>query len=150
MSSTITTIVGDYPNPPPPCSFDFDVNPQRRRDEPEFYGYIPDGASSRTLLFGCMIVNSALLLLARSGSTALLALVSWRYVAAYYAGDHIIYLAQKAARGDWWFWAPIEGTAGAVLSPINRIIVKAINDFTGVVQFRGSGELGGESARRKG
>ena len=49
-----------------------------------------------------MIVNIALLLLARSASTALLAMVSWRYVAAYYAGDHIIYLTQKAARGDWW------------------------------------------------
>ena len=95
-----------------------------------------------------MIMNSALLLLARSGSTALLAMVSWRYVAAYYAGDHIIYLAQKAARGDWWHWAPTEGAVGNVLTPINRIITKAINDFTGVVQFRGSGELGGETARR--
>jgi hypothetical protein len=94
-------------------------------------------------------MNSALLLLARSGSTALLAMVSWRYVAAYYAGDHIIYLAQKAARGDWWHWAPVEGTMGTVLTPINRIITKAINDFTGVVQFRGAGELGGAASERR-
>jgi hypothetical protein len=96
-----------------------------------------------------MIMNSALLLLARSGSTALLAMVSWRYVAAYYVGDQIIYLAQKAARGDWWHWTPLDGAAGIMLTPIIRIVLKAINDFTGVVQFRGSGELGGETARRK-
>ncbi|GMI43573.1 hypothetical protein TeGR_g4439, partial [Tetraparma gracilis] len=55
-------------------SFDFDVSPKRRRDEPGFYGYIPDTATSRTLLFGCMIVNGALLLLLRSVSMALLAM----------------------------------------------------------------------------
>ena len=52
----------------------FDVSPKRRRDEPGFYGYIPDTATSRTLLFGCMIVNGALLLLLRSVSMALLAM----------------------------------------------------------------------------
>jgi hypothetical protein len=95
-----------------------------------------------------MIMNSALLLLARSGSTALLAMVSWRYVAAYYAGDHIIYLAQKAARGDWWHWTPVGGVLGILMTPINRIITKAINDFTGVIQFRGAGELGGAASER--
>jgi hypothetical protein len=97
-----------------------------------------------------MIVNSALLLLARSASTALLAMVSWRYVAAYYAGDHIIYLTQKAVRGDWEHWTPLDGAARIVLTPVNRILTKAINDFTGVVQFRGAAELGGETARRMG
>ena len=59
-------------------SFDFDVNPQRRRDEPAFYGYIPDSAGRRTAIFFCMIMNSALLLLLRSISTALLAMVHGR------------------------------------------------------------------------
>ena len=59
-------------------SFDFDVSPQRRRDEPAFYGYIPDSAGRRTAIFFCMIMNGALLLLLRSLSTALLAIVNWR------------------------------------------------------------------------
>ena len=59
-------------------SFDFDVSPQRRRDEPDFYGYIPDSAGRRTAIFFCMIMNGALLLLLRSVSTALLATVNGR------------------------------------------------------------------------
>ena len=59
-------------------SFDFDVAPQRRRDEPAFYGYIPDSAGGRTAIFLCMIMNGALLLLLRSLSTALLAMVNGR------------------------------------------------------------------------
>ena len=56
-------------------SFDFDVDPQRRREEPTFYGYIPDSAGRRTAIFFCMIMNGALLLLLRSLSTALLLMV---------------------------------------------------------------------------
>ena len=59
-------------------SYDFDVSPQRRRDEPTFYGYIPDSAGRRTAIFFCMIMNGTLLLLLRSLSTALLAMVNWR------------------------------------------------------------------------
>ena len=59
-------------------SFDFDVSPQRRRAEPNFYGYIPDSAGRRTAIFFCMIMNGALLLLLRSLSTALLLMVDGR------------------------------------------------------------------------
>ena len=59
-------------------SFDFDVSPQRRRDEPAFYGYIPDSAGRRTAIFFCMIMNGALLLLLRSLSTALLLMADGR------------------------------------------------------------------------
>jgi hypothetical protein len=59
-------------------SFDFDVNPVYRRTDPTFYGYIPDSAGGRTAIFFCMIMNGALLLLLRSFSTALLAIVDGR------------------------------------------------------------------------
>ena len=59
-------------------SFDFDVSPQRRRDEPAFYGFIPDSAGRRAAIFVCMIMNGALLLLLRGISTALLAMVDGR------------------------------------------------------------------------
>ena len=59
-------------------SFDFDVNPEYRHADPTFYGYIPDSAGRRTAIFFCMIMNGALLLLLRSFSTSLLAMVNWR------------------------------------------------------------------------
>ena len=59
-------------------SFDIDVSPEYRRQEPEFYGYIPDSAGRRTAIFFCMIMNGALLLLLRSLSTALLLMVDGR------------------------------------------------------------------------
>ncbi|GMI22558.1 hypothetical protein TeGR_g10182 [Tetraparma gracilis] len=76
-------------------SFDFDVSPEKRRDEPDFYGYIPDAASSRTLIFGCMIMNSALLLLVRSVSMALLAMVGGRWVLVYLVSDMGMYFVYK-------------------------------------------------------
>jgi hypothetical protein len=56
----------------------FDVDPERRRNEPKFYGYIPDSAGRRTAIFFCMIMNGALLLLLRGASTALLVMVDGR------------------------------------------------------------------------
>jgi hypothetical protein len=119
------------------------VSPQRRRDEPGFYGYIPDAASSRTLIFGCMIINGALLLLARSVSTALLAVLGSQYVAAYYLSDMAMYFIYKALRRDLWHWVPLKGAIGVVETVIERIMVKILVDFTGVIQFRGAAEMGG-------
>ena len=75
-----------HPNP------SYDVDPEKRRNSPEFYGYIPDG--------GCMMANSALLLLIRSFSAAVLMLVKKRYFALYLAGDMALYLGVKEASGD--------------------------------------------------
>ena len=59
-------------------SFDYDVDPIKRRETPGFYGYIPDGVS-RTLIFACMVVNSALLLLMRGFASAILMMTDKRY-----------------------------------------------------------------------
>jgi hypothetical protein len=121
----------------------FDVSPQRRRDEPDFYGYIPDSAGKRTLIFGCMIVNGALLLLVRSVSIALLAIVGGRWVLLYLMSDLGLYFSYKILRRDLWHWVPLEGAASVVESVLERLIAKVLVDFTGVVQFRGAGEMGG-------
>ena len=97
-------------------SFDFDVDPKKRRDEPDFYvsrarrgssvhsftntkssqGYFPDAALPRTVTFGCMIVNGAILLLLRSFGAAMLIIANKNYFIAYMAGDMALYLLQKA------------------------------------------------------
>ncbi|GMI33215.1 hypothetical protein TeGR_g6242 [Tetraparma gracilis] len=124
-------------------SFDFDVDPRGRRYEPSFYGYIPDDASSRTLIFGCMIINGALLLLVRSVSMALLAMVGGPWVLVYLVSDMAMYFMYKILRCDLWHWIPLEGTASVVESVLERLIVKVLVDFTGVIQFRGAAEMGG-------
>jgi MFS family permease len=159
-------------------SFDFDVSPQRRRDEPTFYGYIPDSAGRRTTIFFCMIMNGALLLLVRSVSTALLAMAGWRWIVGYLVGDmglyerrersevsrtaralpsplanptllHLLtalparYFAYKLLRRDFLHWVPMDGVAGVIESVLVRFLVKVLVDYTGVIQFRGSGEMGG-------
>jgi hypothetical protein len=67
------------------------VTPAKRFQNPEFYGYIPDRASRRTLVFGCMIMNGALLLLLRSLSTALLLMAGGKWWLAYFGGDMVLY-----------------------------------------------------------
>jgi hypothetical protein len=124
-------------------SFDFDVTPQRRRDEPDFYGYIPDSAGRRTAIFFCMIMNGALLLLVRSVSTALLALAGWRWIVGYLVGDMSLYFAYKLVRRDFLHWMPFEGALSVVESVVERFLVKVLVDFTGVIQFRAAGEMGG-------
>jgi hypothetical protein len=61
----------------------------------------------------------------------------------YYLGDHVLYLAYKIVRRDLHHWVPLEGAASVVESILVRFAIKAIADFTGVVQFRAPGEMGG-------
>ena len=119
------------------------MDPRRRRDEPDFYGYIPDSAGKRTLIFGCMIINGALLLLVRSMSMALLAMAGGRWVLVYLASDMGLYFAYKLLRRDLWHWIALEGAASVVESVLERLVVKVLVDFTGIIQLRGAAEMGG-------
>jgi len=64
----------------------YDVDPQQRKSHPDFYGYIPD-RGSRTVSFGCMLINSALMLLIRSFSAGMLILVNKWYFVTYMVTD---------------------------------------------------------------
>ena len=124
-------------------TWDFDTGINRRRDEPEFYGMIPDGVRGN-VVFLCMILNSALLLLVRSLSYAMLMLVNPAYVLFYALGDTAFFFLQKSARGDFKYFANVGGMAGLLLFDLLiQFAMKAIVDFTGLVQFRAAGVLGG-------
>jgi hypothetical protein len=90
-----------------------------------------------------MIINGALLLLARSVSMAMLALVGGRWVPVYLMSDMGLYFTYKILRRDFWHWVPIEGAMGVPYSVLERLVVKVLVDFTGVIQFRAAGEMGG-------
>ena len=74
---------------------------------------------------------------------ALLAMVGGQWVLVYLASDMGLYFMYKILRRDLWHWVPLEGAASVVESVVERIMVKVLADFTGVVQFRGAGEMGG-------
>ena len=97
------------------------------------------GGTKGTLVFGCMIANSALLLLARSASAALLILANPQLFLAYMLGDVGIMYIQKAARNDLRYMDDF-GLLGDILLPL---FTKLIADYTGLLQLRGPGVLGG-------
>ena len=74
---------------------------------------------------------------------ALLAMVGWRWVLMYFVSDMGLYFVYKILRCDLWHWIPLEGAASVVESIIERFIAKVMVDFTGVIQFRAAGEMGG-------
>jgi hypothetical protein len=124
-------------------TYDFDTSVQRRKNEPEFYGFIPDGTRG-TVVFGCMILNGALLLLARSASAALLMHAKSSYFLYYTLGDCAFFFLQKAARGDIRCFVNMDGWAGTVSTDFfSHLFTKLVTDYTGLVQFRGPGVQGG-------
>ena len=74
---------------------------------------------------------------------ALLAMVGGKWVLVYLVSDMGLYFMYKILRRDLWHWIPLEGAASVVESVLERLVVKVLVDFTGVIQFRGAGEMGG-------
>jgi hypothetical protein len=117
-------------------SFDFDVDPMKRRECPSFYGYVPDSGLGRTAIFVVMTLQSSVMLLVRSFSTALLINVGSGNFGYIFAAEMGFYLLYKLVMRDAYYWMPIEGIAGVVLSFVMRFVVKIVTDYTGVIQFR--------------
>jgi hypothetical protein len=124
-------------------SYDFDTDPVRREQVPDFYGYIPAKASKRSLVFVSMMILTAGMLLIRCMTIVLLGLMGGSWVALYIGGDLVLYLAVKLLRGDLWYWVPLGGKAEMLSSSVTRVLVKIVTDFTSIVQFRHPNEVGG-------
>jgi len=124
-------------------SRNYDLEPMRRKNTPSFYGYLPRDTTKRTIMGVCMVLSSTALLLLRSFGAAMLMLAEKRYFVLYMAGDMGLYLLQKVLRGDFHYWTPIDGVVGLIVSLVARMGIKTITDFTGLIQFRHPGELGG-------
>ena len=121
-----------------------DVDPQKRKDSPDFYGYLPDKPLNRSLIFLCMVANGSLVLLMRSIALALLIAVDASYALYYVSGDVLVYCAQKVARKDWVYFVATEGRVSSFVVPaLRRVSAKLITDVTGMVQYRHANELGG-------
>ena len=125
-------------------SYDMDTDPAKRATKPFFYGYIPDVALKRTVVFVTMVFMSSLMLLVKSLAIALFIRLGWRYVLIYFAVDVGVFYAIKIWNRDFVYYLPFEGFWFSIAaSTLIRFISKIISDFTGIVHFRHPGEMGG-------
>jgi hypothetical protein len=124
-------------------SYDWDTDPVRREDLPDFYGYIPAKASKRTVVFVCMLLFTAGMLLIRCTTIVLLGLMGGSRVFLYIGADLGLYLLVKILRGDFWYWIPLGGNIEILSSIFSRMLAKIVVDFTSIVHHRHPGEVGG-------
>ena len=124
-------------------TFDMDVSVSERKNQPAFYGFLPDNHAQRGKCFFLMMIISTFHNLSRSIGLALLAAYDWKTAVYFVGGEIFVHLALKIAMRDYLYWLQIEGAAGVVVTIINRIVVKVIVDFSGCMQFRHPCEMGG-------
>lgn len=92
-----------------------------------YYGFVPDGIRG-ALVFACMAGNSALLLLSRSLSFALLALIDPNYPLFYTLADVGLFFLQKIARNDLHVWLNVSGTKGIAADVFVNLMLKTVVD----------------------
>lgn len=91
-----------------------------------------------------MAMNSALLLLARSTTTAALLTVKGWFVAVYYVADVGLYFLYRTVRRDFLTHQPAGGLGETLLATLlHETAAKLMADFTGLVMMRASTQLGG-------
>jgi hypothetical protein len=124
-------------------SYDWDTDPARREEIPDFYGYIPSKASKRTVVFVSMLLFTAGMLLIRCTTIVLLGLMGGSWAFLYIGADLGLYFLVKTLREDFWYWLPLGGNMEIVSSIIIRVLTKIIVDFTSMVQLRHPNDVGG-------
>jgi hypothetical protein len=124
-------------------SYDFDTDPVKREQVPDFYGYVPANSTKRSITFVTMMFFSAGMLVIRCMTIVVLGLLGGKWVSLYVGADLCIYLLLKMLRGDFWYWAPVGGNAEIFVSTVLRVLIKVVTDFTSIVQFRHPNEVGG-------
>ena len=129
-------------------SFDLDINAAKRKENPLFFGYIPEDNSKRQLCFGLMVVISTLHNLSRSFGLAILATVDKSMVLMVAIGEITFYLVYKIARNDFLAgWKLFEKSDGGAFhfffSFVEHVITKVLADYTMMVHMRHPIALGG-------
>ena len=121
-------------------AYELDTSMQKRREDPDFFGYFPDAPRRRAVAFVCLATCSFILVLAKVSAMALLTLAYWQCVLGYLLADLGVFLVCKGLRGDFYFWIP---GYGPLLSVLARIVVKLLVDYTGCIHFRHPLDFGG-------
>ena len=123
--------------------FDIDTDPDKRKNCPEFYGYIPDLGHQRQFVFGIMFINSLAQVMMRSLSVVLLIMVKFNWFIQFLSFDMSLFILYKILQNDFYTWIPLKGLILYVFSLLMRIMSKLITDFTGLHQSRHPFDMGG-------
>jgi hypothetical protein len=124
-------------------SYDFDTDPVKREQVPDFYGYVPANPTKRSIIFVAMTFFSASMLVIRCMTIVVLGLLGGRWVSLYAGADLGLYLFVKVLRDDFWYWIPAGGNVEIVSSIVARVLFKVVTDFTSIAHFRHPKEVGG-------
>jgi hypothetical protein len=141
VSLTISALTTGYASAT--ISYDWDTDPVKREQTPDFYGYVPANPKKRSIIFASMTLFSAGMFLIRCMTIVVLGLIGGSWVALYIGGDLVFYLIIKILRGDFWYWLPAGGKVEILSSIVCRVLVKVITDFTSIPHFRHPYEVGG-------
>ena len=77
-----------------------------------------------------MTLMSGLNILVKGLSVVLIGMLGAKWAITYIAADVGLFLAVKIARGDFYYWIPLNGWALVVSSFLVRVVIKVIVDFT--------------------
>jgi hypothetical protein len=114
--------------------YDIDTDPAKRRELPDVWGMIPN--TGRGMAFAVIFSFSALQIVAKCISVALLAVTNVQWLKLYLGGDMLLYLLLKTLRRDYIFFAPVPFSAAIAVSLLARVVEKTVVDFTGCMALR--------------
>jgi hypothetical protein len=104
-------------------------------------GIVPD--LNRGSAFAVLFMMSAFQAIAKAAAVALLAVTSGSLLLGYIVTDHAAHFIYRIARRDWVFYITAPPTASYVVTPLLRVLIKTICDFTGNFNTRLPMLLGG-------
>jgi hypothetical protein len=102
---------------------------------------VPD--LNRGSAFVVIFMMSALQVIAKAASVALLAVTRGSWLLRYVVADHALHFIYRIGRNDAVAYFPMPPAVSYISAPVVRVIVKTISDFTGGFTFRLPLMLGG-------
>ena len=104
--------------------------------DPDFYGYVKNDSTSRTLTFLAMFMITTSHVLAKTFASALVITVNGSWLLNYMLVDIFVFLLVKVVRQDLLYWINVPGVAGWLMSISIRVITKGITDFAFIPNTR--------------
>jgi len=126
-------------------SIDFDLEETRRKQNPQFYGFIPNGTRGKAVFIAIVFFDSLCNLVVRALACVLLSFKGSQFVAAVLGGEALLILGRKAFNGNLLYWIPFYGVISYLNTFFSRTIAKVISDWTFLARLRHPQEVGGAS-----
>mmetsp|Transcript_31169 Transcript_31169/g.61756 ORF Transcript_31169/g.61756 Transcript_31169/m.61756 type:complete len:492 (+) Transcript_31169:103-1578(+) len=124
-------------------SHEWDASEDQRKQEPGFYGYLPESMKRRLFALFNLLLMAAFNLIIRTASLVIISQKSVYTAFAVYGGELALFFLVKKARGDFTSWVPVSGLSSVIVSFMMRLLLKVAVDWLCCAQFRHPQEVGG-------